>query len=603
VKRKETVLLPISLILIACLAIPVSAFYFDFQYFETDKLVYEVGETVDMVAKLIADFSNDGWCYVSFAVVTDLGPSFADEYFIPPSPFVRYLNSSYTILPEHTSPSVTGVQAFVLFTVEIFDTVSQSAGDNIQITINRGHLTTIPLSSLSVQFGSNTSIPLKIASVHNDNVIYSGETVSIHVENSTSQTVLQTNTTTTPTGMVYLNWSESFGPPGLYSLTVSSAGNDDFLPFTDSFQVTVLPAMSNLSIVSSPDSVYCQSPDATHIEQAEIIVEHSDLASNPIDGSTVDWVSSFGSGVLVSFGNGQYSNMIPFNTSPGTYHINFTAVNSQYQIVETSAIIEVLPNSLQLSPIQPYWNASRGDNVTIEFLLESTLDWNQSIQLEFTDTAFQFSVISDFYLDIYNFLDLSIWHNISVGIHTINITSVSENYQLSTLSQIDLHVFGTIEANVSVETIYYGETMEFNLAIMDDNNQTVSWVDIAIFCDDITSPFALTDYVNSSDVQVTPLPMWISPGFHNITFTISSQYYETINYTMTVKVWMPTNITIIITTSDNEQDGQTAMIVMPHDFSITRRISSGVIMRPPPILFKGTTSTIPFTARLTSLDN
>jgi hypothetical protein len=108
VKRKTTALVPISLLLITCIIIPVSAFYFDFQYFETDKLVYEVGETIDMVAKLIADFSGGGWCYVSFAVVTDLGPSFADEYFIPPSPAVRYLNSSYTILPEHTSPNTTG---------------------------------------------------------------------------------------------------------------------------------------------------------------------------------------------------------------------------------------------------------------------------------------------------------------------------------------------------------------------------------------------------------------------------------------------------------------------------------------------------------------
>ena len=107
--RKATALVPISLLIITCLAIPVSAFYFDFQYFETDKLVYEVGETIDMVAKLIADFSNDGWCYVSFAVVTDLGPSFADEYFTPPSPAVRYLNSSYTILPEDTSPNIAGV--------------------------------------------------------------------------------------------------------------------------------------------------------------------------------------------------------------------------------------------------------------------------------------------------------------------------------------------------------------------------------------------------------------------------------------------------------------------------------------------------------------
>ena len=596
VKRKATALIPISILLITCLAIPVSAFYFDFQYFETDKLVYEVGETIDMVAKLIADFSNEGWCYVSFAVVTDLGPSFADEYYIPPSPTVRYLNSSYTILPEHTSPNVTGVQAFVLFTVEIFDTVSQSAGDNIEITINRGHLTAIPLSSLSVQYGLNTSIPLKIASIHNNNVAYSGEPVILHVENSSSQTVLHTNTTTTSTGMTYLNWSDSLGPPGLYNLTVSSDGNEDFLPFTDSYQVTVLPAMSNLTIISSPGSVYCQSPDANHIEQAEIIVELNDLVSSPIDTSTVEWIASFGFGMLTNLGNGQYSNMIPFNTSPGSYQINFTAINPQYQTAETSIIVDVLANSLHFSTIQPSWNVTRGDNVTIEFLVESNLDWNQSIQLQLTDTIMQFSIISDFNPNVSSYLTIPIWHNISVGPHSVNISSVSEYYEFTATPQINLIVIGTMNPIISPETAYYGETLEFSLDILDDNNQTVSWVDISAFCDDGITPFAVTGYVNSSMTQIVYLPMWISLGFHNFTFIVSSQYFKTINYTITIKVWMRTNITIVITTGENE-------IGNSQDFLTTLRISSGSIMRPPPILFNGTTSTIPLTARLTSLDN
>lgn len=602
-KRKATALAPISLLLITCLVIPVSAFYFDFQYFETDKLVYEVGETIDMVAKLIADFSNEGWCYVSFATVTDLGPSFADEYFIPPSPIVRYLNSSYTILPEHTSPNVAGVQAFVLFTVEIFDIVSQSAGDNIEITINRGHLATIPLSSLSVQYGLNTSLSLKVASIHNNNVGYPSESVSIHVENSNSQTMLHTNTTTTSEGMIDLSWSDSLGPPGLYNLTVSSDGNEDFLPFADSFQVTVLPALSNLSIVSSPGSVYCQSPDENHIQQAEIIVEHTNLDPSPIDDSIVQWTTSFGSGILTNLGNGQYSNMIPFNTSPGFYQINLTATNSQYQTVEASTVVNVLANSLQFSTIQPYWNVTRGNNVTVEFLIESTLNWNQSIQLQFTDETMQFSLASDFQSNMPSSFVIPIWHNISVGQHTVNISSVSEYYKLAATPQINLIVIGTMDAIMSAEIVYYGETLEFNLELLDDNNQSVSWVDISVYCDDITTPFAVTGYVDLSINQTVSLPMWISPGFHNITFIISSQYFKTINYSMTVKVWMRTNITIVITTSDSELNIHTSVVEHPQDFLISRRISSGSIMRPPPILFKGTTSTIPPTARLTSLDN
>jgi hypothetical protein len=596
VKRKASALVPISLLLIAYLAIPVSAFYFDFQYFETDKLVYEVGETIDMVAKLIADFSDEGWCYVSFAVVTDLGPSFADEYFIPPSPVVRYLNSSYTILPDHTSPTETGVQAFVLFTVEIFDTVSQSAGDNIEITINRGHLTTIPLSSLSVQYGLNTSLPLKIASIHNNNVIYSGESVILQVEDSNSQTVLLSNITTTSEGMIYLNWSDSLGPPGLYNLTISGDGNEDFHPFTDSFQVIVLPAPSYLSIISSPGSVYCQSPDGSHIEQAEIIVEHTDIDLSPVSDSIVQWNTSFGSGALTNLGNGQYSNMIPFNISPGSYDINLTAINPQYQTAETTTVVNVLANPLQFSAIQSYWNVTRGDYVTIEFLIEPTLDWNQSIQLQFTDEAMQFLLVSDVQPNISSFLTIPIWHNLSVGQHTVNISSMNEHYQFTTTPQINLIVTGTLEANVSVTAAYYDEILEFTLEVLDDNNQSVSLIEISIFCDNAITPFALTGYVNPSTTQTVSLPMWISPGTHNITFRINSQYFKTINYSISIRVWMRTNITIVISTSDYIVEG-------PQDLAISRRISSGSIMSPPPILFKGITSTNPSTARLTSLDS
>jgi hypothetical protein len=603
VKRKASALVLISSLLITCLVIPVSAFYFDFQYFETDKLVYEVGETIDMVAKLIADFSDEGWCYVSFAVVTDLGPSFADEYFIPPSPVVRYLNSSYTILPNHTSPTEAGVQAFVLFTVEIFDTVSQSAGDNIEITINRGHLTTIPQSPLSAQYGLNTSIPLKVSSIHNNNVVYSDSLVNLHLEDSNSQTVLDTNTTTTLEGITHLNVSDSLGPPGLYNLTVSSNGNEDFLPFTDSFQVTVLPALSNLTIISSPASVYCQSPDESSIEQAEIIVEHTNLNSIPINNSTVQWTTSFGSGILTNIGNGQYSNIISFNTSPGSYQINFTANNIQYQTIETSTVVNVLANSLLFSPMQPYWNVTRGDNVTVEFLTEPLLEWNQSIQLQFTDEALEFSLISDFQPDVLSSIVISIWHNISVGQHIVNVSPVSEYYQFSAPPQINLIVFGTMNPIISPETAYYGETLEFSLDILDDNNQAVSLVDISVFCDDVATPFAVSDYVNSSIAQIASLPMWISPGFHNFTFIINSQYFKTANFSISVKVWMRTNITIVITTSESKLNIHTSMIENPQDFLITRRISSGSIMRPPPILFNGMTSAIPLTARLTSLDN
>lgn len=601
VNRKAGAMTSMLILFIGSLAIPVSAFFFDFQYFETDQLVYEVGETIDMVAKLIADFSSEGWCYVSFAVVTDLGPSFADEYFIPPSPIVRDLNSSYTILPEHTSPGVSGVQAFVIFTAEIYDTVSQSAGDNIEVTINRGHLTTIPLTNLSVEFGLNTSIPLKIASTHNTNIVYYGESVNLHVEDSTYQTILDFNTTTTSEGLVYLNWSDSFGLPGVYNLTVSSDGNEDFLPFSNSLDITVLPASSSLTIISSPESIYCQSPDGKHIEQAEIILEHMDSSFNPINDSIVQWTSIFNSGILSNLGNGQYSTVIPFNTSPGSYQVNFTSTNLQYQTAETSINLDVQPNTLLFSVEQSSWNATRGNNVTVEFIIRSTIDWNQSIQLQFTDETFQFSLVSDIQTNISTSVIIPIWHNITVGQHIVNVSPVSEYYEFTTVSVLNLTVIGTMNVAISPTITYYGEFLDFNMTLLDDSSQSVPLADIHIFCDDVFTPLAIIDDANPIITQSIVLPLWVSPGLHNITFEIISQYYKTINYTMTLKIWMRTNITIVISsdstkiTSNVFNDSQ--------DFLITRRISSGSIILPPPILFKGITSTIPATARLTSLDN
>jgi hypothetical protein len=550
VKQKVTALSSISLLLITFLVVPVSAFYFNFEYFETDKLVYEVGEPIEMAAKLIADFSDEGWCFVSFAVVTDIGPSYADEYFISPSPAARFLNSSYSIQPDHTSPGETGIQAFALFTVEIYDTVTQSAGDNIEITINRGHLTTIPLTSLSLEFGTNSSIPLKISSIHNNNIVYSNELVNLHVEDEYAQTVFFTNTTTTADGLVYLDWNESIGPPGHYNLTVSCDGNEDFLPMSSSFELTVLPASSNLTVTSAPEAVYCQSPDGNHTNSARITIAHSNLNLSPIVDSIVQWNASFGSGVLTNLGDGSYSDMIAFNVSPGLYRINFTAINSQYQITETSISVPVLANSLQFFATQPSWNITRGKDVTIEFLIESLLNWNGSIPLLIYDATSQFSQVASVLPNVSSSVIIPISYNISVGPHIIAISPTTEYYQFSVAPQISLTVFGTLSCNLSVNTAYYNEAIGFNLEVLDDSNQTVSTVELSVFCDNLLTPFAVTLLTNSSTNHTVLLPAWILPGFHNITFRIGSQYFECLNYSVSTRIWMRTNIIIVISTAN-----------------------------------------------------
>ena len=511
------------------------------------------------------------------------------EYFIQPSPDVRYLNSSYTILPEHTTPNITGVQAFVLFNVEIFDTVSQGAGNNIEITITRGHLDVVPETPLIVQSGIDTTLTFNVESVHNSSIVYANDLVNLHIENSSSQTVLDINTVTNTGGQASLNWNESLGPPGAYNVTVSSIGNEDFLPFSESFQVTVLPALSNLSIVSSPSSVHCQSPDGSYVEQADIIVEHMNLDSVPVNDSLITWATSFGTGPMTNQGNGQYSATIPFQTSSGSHSINITATNPQYQTVQETVLIDVLANSLLLTPLQTSWSVTRGLNITIGFFVESEIGWNQSVRVQFTDEYNEFTLESDIYPGTTSYLEIPTSPGFSIGPHTVNVSTSSVYYAFQNhSSQIALEIVGTMNMNTSINSAFYGESLNFTLDIFDDANETVSLVDIYAYCDDILVSFTTLSGANSSIPQSFVLPVWILPGLHNITIRVESAFYHQINRTIIVQVWMRTNISIVITTNHQV---------------IAWRSSSGSIIRPPPIFLSGTTSAEPFTARSTSLDS
>ncbi|MFX1482617.1 MAG: hypothetical protein ACFFCP_05435 [Promethearchaeota archaeon] len=545
-KRRIRALSLLSLLLAIGLAMPASAFYFDFQYFETDKLVYEVGETINMVAKLIADFGDQGWCYVSFAVVTDLGPAFADEYFIPPSPIARYLNASYTILPEHTSPNTTGAQGFVIFNAEIFDTVSQGGGDNIEITIIRGHLDVVPESSLSIQTGIDTTLKFRVESIHNDSIVYKDELVNLHAEDSNSQVILDTNQFTDSNGLIYLNWNESLGSPGLYNLTLSSNGNEDFLPFSESFQITVLPAMSNLSIISSPVFLHCQSPDGNYVEQADIVVQHSDLNLNPVNDSIVTWETSFGSGSMINQGNGQYSVTVLFLVGPGEYIVNITAVNPHFQTIRRSTVVDLLPNSLRFLPLQTSWNVTRGQEASIGFIIESEVDWNQSLPVQFSDKYNEFSLESEVYPGMTSYISIPVGSNYSTGPHNITLSTNNEYYTFDNQSQFILYVFGEINANISINSAFYGETLNFSIAAFDENNISVEPVDILVYCDYDIRPFAAVIGINSSMSFSISMPLWISPGYHNISFHVESTYFHFVIQTLTVQVWMKTNISIII---------------------------------------------------------
>ncbi len=607
VKQKKLAVISLSVIIILGLTLSATAFYFDFQYFETDKMVYEVGETIEMVARLIADFSPEGWCYVSFATVTDLGPAFADEYFISASPNPRMLNSSYTILPEDTNPGENGTVAHILFNVEIFDTVSQGDYENITITITRGHLTVVPVTPLIVQSDTNMTLISRVVSIHNNNVEYTNEPINVQIDNPSSETILDINTTTNPDGSFSFDWNSSMGLPGDYNLIVSGIGNEDFLGFSKSLPLTIIPTASNLTTISAPSSIQCQSPDGAHFENVNITVRHEAADFSGITDSTVLWDTGFNNGIMTNLGNGFYTTMIPFQTPPGFYTINITTSNLRYQTNNQLIPIVANENILHFQSVQINISAIHDNSTSIEFTIEEEFDWGQEISLSIMDNFGEISLHKDVTPHSTNILTLTAWNNLTIGPHIVTLESTSEYYNFSGTHEFQFTVIGELIINTIIESAYYGENLQFNLSVYDINSNVVEPVTIMIFYNNETTPFASIQQINSTQIVSLILPLWIQPGEHIFNFEITAPYFISSYLTENVTIWMNTNIIIIIESSSHD------LIQCPiyplnkvssyYDWAILASNSSGSIIRPPPILFSGTTSIVSLTTREISLDN
>jgi len=803
--RNALVVAAIAVFIAFGLISPVSAFYFEFDYFETDKLTYEVGETIHMAAKVIADFSEDGWCYVSFAIVTDSGSVFDDDYFIPPSPDTRIITSSYVIRPEHTFPSANGTSGFVIFNIEVFDGYSQGASETIGINITRGPLTAYALEPLSVPYGTDKSFDLGIMSAHNSNITLSNSPVSIDIYNSNSELVVHSNDTTDNNGVVTVNWNSSLGPPGDYNLTVSCNGTDAFHPLSESLTLTVQPPESSLIVISHSDSVHCQSHDGSHADLADLLVKHLSYLSELINDSTVRWSTEFANGNMTSLGNGTYSSTIAFAVDPGFYWVNVTATNPSYQVAQTSVLINAIqrdviiniestqpaicgksiiidvlvtdqaanttinaiPLSVSLtignsteiitqgatnesgcfrhsflipetswgigvisvqtnetihyvqthcqeplnvsfipevtheilfpsalgyetamslhltdtlgadvgsisvellnstgyvlatgtsdaiglillqwyttpgtrvglenysliildepskhvcettlllefmtyypltfSSVHTIWDVVRGQAATVSLLIESEWAFQQTIGIALLDSEHQLSTTEIILTDTTANLTFTIAHNVTLGMHTITVSINDTKYIAIGPFDFELIVYGTMDADIVIMEAFYGETIGMSLDVHDDNGSIPNSINVSVFVDHVRDPFFVRMNLSPSLLGSIPLPLWISPGVHNIILEVSSPWLETTNRSLAARIWMRTNLTLTISVDEREQDGQSS--VEPFDIqteAIAAAISSGSIMSPPPILLRDTTPTDSPTARNTSPSN
>jgi hypothetical protein len=598
VEKRNLALVSLAIILVLGMSLPANAFYFDFQYFETDKLVYEVGETVNMVARLIADFSPEGWCFVSFAAVTDLGPAFADEYFISASQSPRMLNSSYQIVPDDTNPGENGTSAYILFNVEIFDTVSQGAGDNIEIFITKGHLTVDPVTPLIVQSDDNITLTSRVVSIHDSSINYTNQPINIHLENPSAETVLDFNTTTNIDGSFSFDWNSSMGLPGTYDLLVSGTGNEDFLAFSKHLPLSVVPTASNITVINAPSSVQCQSPDGSNYENVNITVKHEAADFSGIIDSTLSWNTGFANGSMTHLGGGFYSTIIPFQTPPGFYFVNITSSNPKYQTDTHLIPIEVNENVLYFYPLQTNIMTNHGNSTSIEFTLEEEFDWGQELSLEFTDSIGEITLHKDVLPSISTILTITAWYNLSIGPHNITLEPMSVYYTFSGLHEFQFNVFGELITNAMIDSAFYGESIQLNLSVQDINSFEVDPVSVKVYYDNELAPFAILDQISPTQPVSIPLPLRIQKGLNLFTFEITAPYFVTSFLETNVTVLMRTNITIII--ESNYHDS--LQYSMFHSDILTSN-SFGSIIRPPPILFRETTFVVSLTTLETSPDN
>lgn len=598
VRKRNLALVSLSVLLILGMSLSANAFYFDFQYFETDKLVYEVGETVDMVARLIADFSPEGWCFVSFAAVTDLGPAFADEYFISASPSPRMLNSSYKIIPNDTNPGENGTSAYILFNVEIFDTVSQGAGDNIEITITKGHLTVDPVTPLIVQSNDNTTLVSRLVSIHDSSINCTNQPINVHLENPSAETVLDFNTTTAMDGSFSFDWNSSMGLPGSYDLSVSGNGDEDFLAFSKHLPLSVVPTASNLTVIDAPSSVQCQSPDGLHYEDVNITVKHEAADFSGINDSTISWNTGFANGLMTNIGGGFYSTIIPFQAPPGFYFVNISSSNPRYQTDSHLIPIEANENVLHFYPVQTNISTNHGNSTSIEFTIIEEFGWGQEITLEFTDSIGEIILLKDVLPNMSNILPITAWYNLSIGPHNMTLEPMSTYYIFSGLHEFQFNVFGELITNAMIESAFYGESLQFNLSVQDINSFAVDPVSVRVYYDNELTPFAILNQISPTQPVSISLPLRIQTGLNLFTFEIAAPYFISSFLEENVTVLMRTNITIII-----EPSCHNLVQYSVYHSDILASNSLGSIILPPPILFKETTSMVSFTTLEISLDN
>jgi hypothetical protein len=475
-------IIPIALIL--CLTLPVNAYYFEFQYFETDRTVYEVGQTIDMIAKMIAEFSDEGWCHVSFGVVTDLGPIFDDGYYLESSMDPQFAVSSYTILPNETHPGMNGITAYIVFNAEIYDGYSQGSTETLEVNITRGHLSTIPLSELDIPHGTDSNISLKIASAHNEYITLQDHTLSYQIDGIETIYTMNGNTTINSEGIATIPWNTSNAIPGEYLLNISTIATESFLPLAETLTMRINRPNSSLNLKPYLQEIPCPHYDGSDIAAVSLLADHIGEDGERISDSNLSWKTSFSQSSFTNHWNGSYSASVEFPVTPGNYTVLIMAENNAYASVNITKTVLVTKRTLSVNYSLPN-DMIAGNETLLELRITDSLLGTRIPYLGFT---INISLGSQILYSTTDAVDIdglfttqfttspSLW-----GVAEISIELVGdENYSSSTIAGTKNVEFVPEICWTSTILPVIGQNMNISVKLLNPNDELLAGVPLSL---------------------------------------------------------------------------------------------------------------------------
>ncbi len=526
---------------------PVAAVEFTLTSFDTDKLVYEVGETIHMAAMLTADYEEPGYCYVGFYVTGGQGTIFSDAYYIDASPDPRTLYSSYTIHPDNVSPGINGTQVTAQFNYDFYDERFTDAGTrSVVVNVSRGHLEANPLTDLRATKGKNVTFTFKINSIFSETIGLSNESVAIGIANKTSL-VYETSAKTSIEGIFSFTWLTENVTPSTYNLTVVTTGNDDFLPLNESFELVVDPPPALLNMTRHPTAVLCQSADGSSFETVTYEFRYLTEQNESIDGGILTWQSSFSNGSTTLYESGLFRVNVSFPVPPGIYTLNFTATHSSFQPASCIDNVTVVRRPLSILVLNDS-NALAGSNYSLSLFLfdnltglgVSNIHLDLDLQIGTSSFLFYGETNQTGWLSTIIPLPTTSW-----GESTLTITTNASVYYANLTHIVSVPTYFEPSFHLSTSQVMVGETNNIVCTLSNPLGQPLAGVPISLL-DDQGHPLA-SNYSDSDGVSVLIWNLTSLPPDLSVSITLHidgcpQQYQAALDSVLTFDVLVPLHI-------------------------------------------------------------